>query len=61
MIAQESGAAALPVPLLLGLALVGLSFAAGEAKFNLGPAAFVEIDRQRDNRDAIALDRGRRG
>ena len=44
VLAQDAGPAALPVALLLRLTLVGLSLPSGEAEFDLGPAAFVEID-----------------
>src|SRR6185437_5689118 len=49
--AQDARTAALPVARLLGLAL-----AFGDAELDLGAPALVEIDRQRNDGDAVALD-----
>src|SRR5689334_19395421 len=55
--AHQAGAASLPVAIAFGLALVGLALAVRDAEFDLGAAALVEIDRQRYDRDPLALDR----
>ena len=47
---------ALPVALLFGLALVVQLLALGDAQFQLGDALGVEIELQRDQRHAFALD-----
>src|SRR5258707_15612505 len=57
LLAHDARLVGLPVALLLGLALVGFAFAFGEAELELGAAAGVEIDRQRHQGDALALDR----
>src|SRR6185437_7562802 len=55
-LAHDARLVALPVALLLGLALVGFALALGEAELELGKSSRVEIDRQRHQRDAVALD-----
>src|SRR5438552_7807540 len=55
-VAQQAGAVAAPVALLLGLALVALALALGQAELDLGDAAGVEVDRQRHQGHAVALD-----
>src|SRR5579862_4572316 len=57
MRAHDPGAVALPVARFLGLALVGLALALGEAELKLGAAALVEIDGERHDGNAVALDR----
>src|SRR6185503_1911244 len=56
-LAHEPRLVALPVALLFRLALVGLALALGEAELELGAAALVEINGERHQRDAVALDR----
>src|SRR5690242_13361617 len=56
LLAHEARLVALPVALLLGLALVGLLLALGEAELAFGEAARVEIDAERDDGHALALD-----
>src|SRR5512146_1218535 len=56
MRAQDARPAALPVSRFFGLTLVGLALAFGAAELDLGTPALVEIDRQGDDGDAVALD-----
>src|SRR6266446_3301938 len=56
---QQPSAFALPGALLLGLALVVQFLAAGERELDLGAALLVEIELERDERHALALDRAR--
>src|SRR6266481_4568644 len=53
---QQPRLLALPIPLLDGLALVGLALALGDAELAFGNAAGVEIDRERHNRHALPID-----
>src|SRR4029453_1887479 len=55
--AQQPAALAFPAALLLGLALVVELLAAGERKLDLGAPFFVEIELERHERHALALDR----
>src|SRR5262245_18512850 len=55
LLAHQPRALAIPVALLLGLALVVQLLAASEAEFHFGAAARVEIHLQRDQREAFAL------
>src|SRR3954463_8038733 len=57
-IAHQPALLALPVAILDCLALVVKLLAARQRQLDLGPAAGVEIDRQRDQRHALACDAG---
>src|SRR5687767_13482262 len=54
--ANDARLVALPVTVLLRSPLVALLLAAPDTKFDFGDPPFVEIDRQRYDRDALALD-----
>src|SRR5215472_3341629 len=54
---QDASAATLPITLLVSLPLISFPFPTGEAELDFGPAAFVEVDGQRNHRHPIALDR----
>src|SRR5215469_10304165 len=54
---HQPAALALPGALLLGFALVVELLAAGERKLDLGAALFVEIELERHEGHALALDR----
>src|SRR5688572_456360 len=53
---QQTALLALPVAALLGLALVPLLLALGEAELDLGDAARVEVERERHEGHALARD-----
>src|SRR5687768_2381021 len=55
--AQEPSALTLPAALLLGFALIVQLLAARERKLDLGTTFLVEIELQRHQRHALALDR----
>src|SRR5262249_3593924 len=55
-LAHQPRLVALPVARLLGLALVRLLLALGEAELALGDAALVEIERERHQRHALPAD-----
>src|SRR5690606_26051168 len=55
--AHQARLVALPVALLDRRALIMRLLAARERELDLGPAATVEIDAERDQRHALALDR----
>src|SRR5262245_34819177 len=55
--AQQSPALPVPAALLLGLALVVQLLSAGERQLDLGAALLVEIELERHQRHALALDR----
>src|SRR5262245_30543523 len=55
--AQKPTALALPAPLLLGLSLIVKLLAARERNLDLGAAFFVEIEFERHECHAFALDR----
>src|SRR5690606_37217615 len=57
LVAQEPALLAAPVALLFGFPLVVQLLAARHGDLDLGAAAVVEIDFQRHNRHALALDR----
>src|SRR6266567_4245918 len=57
LVPHQPAALARPVALLLGLALVVQLLALGERDLDLGAALVVEIDLQRYDRHALALDR----
>src|SRR5260221_495739 len=57
LLPQQPAALAGPVALLLALALVVQLLALGERNLDLGAAFVVEIDFQRHDRHALALDR----
>src|SRR5258708_37268025 len=57
LIAHQAAFFARPVALLLGLALVVQLLALGERELDLGPALVVEIELERHQRHALALDR----
>src|SRR5262245_4129168 len=57
LVAQQPAALARPVALLLGLALVVQLLALGQRDLDLGPALVVEIDLERHDGHALALDR----
>src|SRR5262245_62307116 len=54
---QQPPALALPTALLFGLALVVQLLAAGKGELELGAALLVEIELERHQRHALALDR----
>src|SRR3954449_6781201 len=56
MLAQQAALLLLPVLLALVLALVVRLAALGDGELDLGLAAAVEIDRERDERHALARD-----
>src|SRR5262249_44705066 len=56
LLAQQPRLVTLPVAGFLSLALVGLALALGEAEFAFGKAALVEIDAERHDGHALALD-----
>src|SRR5258708_22836332 len=56
LFAHQPRLVALPVLGFLGLALVGLPLALGEADLAFGEAALVEVDRQRHNGHAVTAD-----
>jgi len=60
LVAQQPAFLAAPVALLFDLALVVQLLAAREREAQLRPAAIVEIDAQRHDRHALALDRLRK-
>src|SRR5690606_21127477 len=53
--AHEARLLALPIALLHRLALVVFALALGDAELDLGDAPLVEIERKRDQGDALAL------
>src|SRR5512138_3406475 len=55
--AHQAALFAAPVALLRGLALVVQLLALGDRQQQLRPAALVEIELQRDQRHALAIDR----
>src|SRR5215216_6416672 len=55
--AHQAGAAPLPIAVALGLSLVGFALPRGKSELDLGAAALVEIQRERHDRDALALHR----
>src|ERR1700728_1521628 len=57
LLPQQPPALAVPRALFFGLALVVELLAAREGKLDLGAAPFVEIELERDERHALALDR----
>src|SRR5258708_7199271 len=57
LVPQQPAALARPVAFLLGLALVMQLLALGERELDLGAALVVEIDLQRYDGHAFALDR----
>src|SRR5437868_3357173 len=57
LVPHQPAALARPVALLLGLALVVQLLALGERDLDLGATLVVEIDLQRHDRHALALDR----
>ena len=57
MILEEPALLPVPVALLLGLTLVVQLLALAERQFELRPALIVEIDLERNERHAFAIDR----
>src|ERR1044071_4229263 len=57
LLPQQASLFAIPVALLLGLALVVQLLALGERQLDLGAALVVEIELERHQRHAFALDR----
>ena len=55
--AKNARLLSLPIALLLGFPLVGFALAFGESELELGAAALVEIDCERHQGNAFALDR----
>src|SRR5580765_4852105 len=58
LVPHQTRLVALPVALLFGFALVVEFLALGDAELDLGDALGVEIEAQRNERHALALDRG---
>ena len=56
-VAKQAALLALPIAALLGFALVVQFLTARERQFQLGASPVVEIDAQRHERHAVALDR----